>query len=89
MQGKCTWQSVINGLSASFLCEHIFCIVVKCATGRFEYYKSAISHFCQSDPSNFEHARMNYIDFFGTKKWIQWNSYIHWCHENEKILSVC
>ena len=59
------------------------------ATARFEYSESAISLFCQSDPSNFEHARMNYVDFFGTRKWIQWNSYIQWFHENEKSLSIC
>lgn len=58
----------MDGLSAVFLCACIFCIAVKCATARFEYSESAITLFCQSDSSNFEHARMNYVDFFGTRK---------------------
>lgn len=55
-------------VSSISLCVCIFCIAVNCATARFEYSESAISLFCQSDPSNFEHARMNYVDFFGTRK---------------------
>lgn len=58
----------MDGLSAVFLCACISCIAVNCATARFEYSESAISLYCQSDASNFEHARMNYVDFFGTRK---------------------